>query len=216
MAIEWAAARRAWTSFSGAGPMTMAFLLARGAVAPLGPMGPELAALRGHVLSLGSGHGLVERYLVEINPEVTVEGVDLDEARVAAAQTTSARHPRLSIRTQDVTKLDEGATYDAALAVDVMHHVPFEEHARLLRALHDCLRPGATLLVKEMASKPRRQYLWNRFHDRIVAGPDPISCRLPDEMAELVEQAGFEVRDVRRLERLHIYPQYLVRAERAA
>jgi hypothetical protein len=71
-------------------------------------------------------------------------------------------------------------------------------------------------LVKEMATTPRRQYLWNRLHDRIVAGPGPISCRSPEDMAELLASVGFEVDDVLRLRRLGLYPQYLVVARKPA
>jgi cyclopropane fatty-acyl-phospholipid synthase-like methyltransferase len=184
------------------------------AVAPLGPLEPELRSLRGRVLSLGCGHGLMERYLVEINPEVTVDGVDLDGERVQIAQAAAATLPRLHFRVADVTRLEPEAGYQAALAVDVLHHVPYEQHPRIALALLRCLEPGGACLVKEMATEPRRQYLWNRLHDRIVAGPEPIHCRSPEDMAAVLERAGFRVVESRRLRRLRIYPQYLVRAER--
>jgi cyclopropane fatty-acyl-phospholipid synthase-like methyltransferase len=184
------------------------------AVAPLGPMDPDLRALRGRVISLGCGHALVERYLAEINPEVIVDGVDLDARRVRIAQETERRSPRVKVRAADVTRLAVEDGYDAALAIDVLHHVPFANHAPILRALYACLKPGAVILVKEMATHPRRQYLWNRLHDRIVAGRERISCRSPEDMARLVEEAGFEVESNRRLKRLRIYPQYLVLARR--
>lgn len=214
MAINWPAAWRAWTSYRGAGPAVQAFLLARMAVAPLGPLGPEFGALRGNVISLGCGHGAVDRYLAEINPDVTIDGVDLDEDRVSLARGTEERQPRVRVRVADVRHLEAAGTYDAALAIDVLHHVDASMHADVVRALRDCLRPGGTLLVKEMASTPRRQYLWNRAHDRIVA-KEEIHCRDPDEMARVVENAGFEIENVRRLKRLRIYPQYLVKARRA-
>jgi cyclopropane fatty-acyl-phospholipid synthase-like methyltransferase len=210
MALDVGAARRAWGSFAGLGVATRAFLLARMAVAPLGPLEPELRALRGRVLSLGCGHGAIDRYIAEINPDVEIDGVDLDEKRIAQAQQTQARAPRVHVAVADVTEFQAGAGYDAALAIDVLHHVPADTHGRILEALHRSLRPGGTVLIKEMASEPRRQYHWNRMHDRIVAGPDPIHCRLPEEMAEVARGAGFEVTEVRRLRRLGIYPQYVV------
>lgn len=214
MALDWGAARRAWSSFAGLGPGTRAFLLARMAVAPLGPMEPELRELRGRVLSLGCGHGAVDRYIAELNPQVEIEGVDLDAERVRQAEATQARAPRVRVAVADVTTLDPGDGYDAALAIDVLHHVPAETHATIASALHRALKPGGLCLVKEMAPEPRRQYLWNRTHDRIVAGPDPIHCRMPDDMAGVLRDAGFEVDRVRRLKRLRIYPQYLVLAHR--
>jgi len=209
-----AAAFRALRSFSNAGASVQAFLLARLFVAPLGPLDAELRALRGRVLSLGCGHGIVDRYLAEVNPSVTVYGVDLDAKRIAVANAAQDRSPRVIARVADVTRLDDGTCYDAALVVDVLHHVPYEAHAGIAAALHRQLRVGGVCLVKEMARSPRRQYLWNRLHDRIVAGPEPLACRDPDEMAAVFEAAGFEVNEVRRLERLGLYPQYLVAARR--
>lgn len=210
MAIDRAAAWRAWRSFAPLGLGTRAFLLARMAVAPLGPMEPELRGMRGRILSVGCGHGLVDRYLAELNPDVTVEGVDLDEERIAQANATAHLAPRVTARVADVTTFDPGRGYDGVLAVDILHHVPGETHGQLLAALRDALVPGGTLLVKEMATEPRRQYLWNRFHDRLVAGPDPIHCRSPEEMASLIAGAGLQVDEQRRLVRLGVYPQYLV------
>jgi cyclopropane fatty-acyl-phospholipid synthase-like methyltransferase len=216
MPVDRTAAWRAWTSFRGLGVGTRAFLLARMAVAPLGPLEPELRALRGRVLSLGSGHGVVDRYLAQLNPLVTIDGVELDKRRVEQARATQDRAPRVRVRVADVTALDPADGYDAAIAIDVLHHVPAQMHSSIAEALYRALNPGGTCLVKEMATEPRRQYLWNRTHDRIVAGPEPIHCRDPDDMAGIFRQAGFEIQDVRRLKRLRIYPQYLVRARKPA
>jgi 2-polyprenyl-3-methyl-5-hydroxy-6-metoxy-1,4-benzoquinol methylase len=184
------------------------------AVAPLGPLDPEFRALRGRVLSLGCGHGVVDRYLAEINSEVVIDGVDLNEKRVRLARATEQRQPRVRVRVADVRRLEVEGGYDAALAVDVLHHVDANLHEEVLAALLRSLRPGGVLLVKEMADTPRRQYLWNRTHDRLVAGPEPTHHRSPDEMAAVIEGVGFEVSAVRRLKRLRIYPQYLVKATR--
>ena len=184
------------------------------AVAPLGPLDPEFRSLQGRVLSLGCGHGAVDRYVAELNPKVVIDGVDLDEERVRLARETEARQPRVRVRAADVRHLAQRERYDSALAIDVLHHVPAAAHAEVIKALWECLLPGGTLLVKEMATIPRRQYLWNRLHDRLVAGPEPIYCRSPEDMADIIRQAGFDVADVRRLKRLGIYPQYLVRAQR--
>jgi cyclopropane fatty-acyl-phospholipid synthase-like methyltransferase len=216
MGMDWGAARRAWGSFAGLGAGTRAFLLARMAVAPLGPMGPELQELEGRILSLGCGHGAVDRYIAEVNPGVRIEGVDLDERRVREAAATAHRAPRVRVEVADVTTHDAGEGYDGALAIDVLHHVPADAHGDIAAALHRALKPGGLVLVKEMAPQPRRQYLWNRFHDRIVAGPEPIHCRMPDDMASVLRDSGFTIERVRRLRRLRIYPQYLVLARKAA
>ena len=142
-------------------PVTRAFLFARMAVAPLGPMEGDLRTLHGRFLSLGCGHGAIDRYIAEINPDVSIEGVDSTGTRRAGAATEHLA-PRVRVEAADVTTLDPGDGYDGALAVDVLHHVPFETHATIAAALLRALKPGGTLLLKDMAPEPRRQYLWNR------------------------------------------------------
>jgi cyclopropane fatty-acyl-phospholipid synthase-like methyltransferase len=209
------AALAAWRSYRGAPLSTRAFLGARLAVVPLGAMDGELHELKGRVLSLGCGHGIVERYLAELNPDVTVDGYELDGARVHLAAETGAAAPRVTVSCADVTQLSDLETHDGALAVDVLHHVAPEAHVDIARALHRCLRPGGTLLVKDIDTHPRWKHRWNEMHDRLVAGPDTIHCRSAEDMAAVVASAGFDVVEIRRLHRYGPYPHYLVHARRA-
>ena len=59
---------RVWRSYAGAPPSTRAYVAARLANAPLGPVRAELGALRGRILSLGAGVAVVERFLTLSNP----------------------------------------------------------------------------------------------------------------------------------------------------
>jgi len=210
------AARRAWASYRGAPASTRAFLAARLAVVPLGGLDDELRGLKGHVLSLGCGHGIVERYLCEINPDVTVDGLELDAARVEAAGKTASAAPRVHVRAADVTRLSVSGTHDAALAVDVLHHVPLDAQETIVAALRDCLRVDGTLLVKDIDTAPAWKHRWNQVHDRLIAGPEKIHCRSAEAMAALVAGAGFDVVGVRRLHRFGPYPHYVVHARRPA
>ena len=214
MALDTGAARRAWRSFAGSPVGTQLFLLGRMAVAPLGPLERDFKDLSGRVLSLGCGYGVVDRYVAEINPNVRIEGIELDQSRVDLAGKSAGKAPRVDVRHGDVTLLEEPQGYDAALAIDVFHHIPFDDHARIAEALHRCLRPGALCLVKEMARTPKRQYLWNRMHDRLSTGEKTIYCRDPEELSAIFAGAGFRIDGSRRVPRLRLYPQYLIRATR--
>jgi 2-polyprenyl-3-methyl-5-hydroxy-6-metoxy-1,4-benzoquinol methylase len=210
------AALRAWRSFAGAGAPARAFLAARLAVVPLTALRDAVRDVDGEVLSLGAGHGVVERALAELRPDLRFEGVELDEQRVALAARTQGRAPRVRIQRADVREVADVAGYDAALAVDVLHHVPEEDHGSLLVALAAALRPGGSLIIKDIGRTPLWRWAVNRVHDRIVSGPGPIRCRNPDEWAELCELAGLEVAHAERVRHPSPYPHVLVVARKPA
>ncbi|MGV3758594.1 MAG: class I SAM-dependent methyltransferase [Actinomycetota bacterium] len=116
MRFDLGAARRVFESYAGSPLGARAYVAGRLVVAPLGELGREAATLRGRVLSLGSGVGVVERYLAEVNPSLQIQGVDLDQEKVDLVAATSARCPRVSLRRADATALDDGPeSYDAVL-----------------------------------------------------------------------------------------------------
>jgi len=204
------AALRAWSSFDGLGAFTRLFLLARSSIIPFAALDPELRGLKGRVLSLGCGHGVLERYLAEINPDVEVVGIELDEERVDAAAASAHRYPRVAIRQGDARDLGDVGTVDAAIAVDVFHHVPLDDHVRVATALASVIRPGGRLLVKDMNRWPAWKHSWNRWHDRLVNGDD-VQCRTPGEFVDLFEGVGFFVEHASFVERAASpYPQFLV------
>lgn len=206
---------RAFATYRGTSPVTRAFVAARLVVAPLGPLTEEALPLEGRLLSLGSGVGIVERYLAEINPRLQIEGVDLDPRRIELIRSTQERSPRVTLRQGDATGIDEPAVYDAVLVCDALHHFDPESHKPLAHAIAACLKPGGVCIVKDLDVRPHWKHEWNRLHDRIVAGPEPIFCRTPDETAELFAGAGLVPERIERTDhRLTPYAHYVVRARK--
>lgn len=210
------AVRRAFASYRGAPLGARAFVAARYVVAPLGPLAEQFSGLSGRVLSLGSGLSMIERYLAELEPELCFEGVDLDPAKVELIARTRHQSPRVTLRHGDATKLapsDDGPRYDHALVCDAMHHFPADAHRDVLGSVAGVLRPGGVVVVKDLDARPAWKYHWNRVHDRIVAGPEPIFCRPPADMAALLDEAGLRVEHAARIDHaLTPYAHYVVRA----
>lgn len=226
------AAYRAWASYRGAGWRTRAFLAARLAVLPRRALAAEFAQLNGRVLGVGSGHGLVARWLAELNPDVEVVGVDVDSARVAVASATEARAPRVRIVVRDVRLLGAGAgtataagavettgadpvtgPFDAAEAVDLVHHIRAADRPAVAAALARAVKPGGVLLIKDVARTPRWKHAVNRLHDRIVSG-EATEALEPGELAALFAAAGFRTERVYRPAPLSPYPHVILRARR--
>jgi 2-polyprenyl-3-methyl-5-hydroxy-6-metoxy-1,4-benzoquinol methylase len=207
------AAFRAWRSYRGQPLRLRAFLAGRLLVLPLSELAREFERLDGHVLGVGSGHGLIARYLAEVNPGVTVTGIDVDAERVAVARATEARSARVRIRRQDVRALDAHAEFDAAAAVDLMHHVPQADHKAVAEALARAVKPGGQLLIKDIAPMPPWKHQVNRLHDRVVSG-EATTTTDPASLAELFERAGFSVERLERIAPLSPYPHFILRARR--
>lgn len=215
MSGRWPSLRRAFASYGDTGFTTRAFVAARFVVAPLGPLEEEVLVLRGKVLSLGSGLCMLERYLADRNPDITIEGVDLDERKVGLIGETHARSPRVELRLGDATSLDGIGPYAAVLVCDALHHFGPETHESLAVDIARVLQPGGTCIVKELDKNPRWKFEWNRFHDRMVAGPEPIYCRTPQDMASILERAGLVIERCERTDhRLTPYAHYILRARK--
>jgi SAM-dependent methyltransferase len=218
MTIDTAAARRAFTTYRGAPIGARAFVAARYVVAPMGPIASEFAGLSGTVLSLGSGLSMLERYIAELEPGLSFEGVDLDPVKVELIARTHHLSPRVSLRQGDATRLGDvadGRLYDAVLICDAMHHFPSAVHADVVRSVEQVLRPGGVVVVKDLDAGPAWKFHWNRIHDRLVAGPEPIHCRPPSEMAALLAEAGLVVERAHRIDHtLTPYAHYVVRARK--
>lgn len=199
-------------SFRGAGLKARAWAVARLANAPLADLDAELLHLSGRVLSVGCGFGVVERYAALRNARITIDGFEFEKARVAAAAATHAAAPRVTVQQADVTQLHVQGAFDAALAMDVFHHLDRSEQHRLASALATVVRPGGEILVKDIATTPRWQHAVNAVHDRLAVG-ERTHCYSPRAMSELLAGAGLRVDGWRRLGRLSPYPHYLIRAQ---
>jgi SAM-dependent methyltransferase len=215
MTIDLPAARRAFGTYSGASSVTRGFIAARLLVAPLGPLAETTRPLTGRLLSLGSGVSIVERYLTEINPNLHIEGIDLDPQRIELIRSTQHHSPRVTLRLGDATKIDEPPIYDAVLVCDALHHFDADTHKPLAHAIAASLKPGGLCIIKDLDITPRWKYQWNRLHDRIVAGPGPLFCRSPQDMAQLFAAAGLIPERVERTDhRLTPYAHYLITARK--
>jgi 2-polyprenyl-3-methyl-5-hydroxy-6-metoxy-1,4-benzoquinol methylase len=207
------AAVRAWRSYRGQPPRLRAFLAARLLVLPLKELAREFEQLHGEVLGVGSGHGLIARVLAELNPSVSVTGFDVDPQRVAVAHATEASSPRVRIRLGDVRSLDAQSAYDAAAAVDLMHHVPAADHRAVAHALARALKAGGVVLIKDIAPKPHWKHAINRVHDRVISG-ETTTATDPTALAKLFEEAGFTIERLDRIAPLSPYPHFILRARR--
>lgn len=97
------------------------------------------------VLDIGSGVGLVDRFLKARIPNLY--GVDVEEGVVEKAK---FNNPEVNYQLYDGAKLPfEDNTFDMCFAINVMHHVPPGMWENFSREMHRVLKPGGVAAVFE-------------------------------------------------------------------
>ncbi|MDF3293705.1 SAM-dependent methyltransferase [Streptomyces silvisoli] len=153
------------------------------------------------LLDVGCGWGSMvlhaaQRYGVRaVGVTLSTEQAAYARKRVADAGLTD----RVEIRVQDYRAVDDGP-YDAISSIGMAEHVGSAQYRAYASALYGLLRPGGRLLNHQIARRPLERedaYRVDEFIDRYVF-PDGELSPLGSTV-ELLEEAGFEVRDVEAL-----------------
>lgn len=215
-----AAALAALRAYRGLGLATRAHVVVRWWTAPLAPVAAALP-VTGPLLEIGCGHGLFSLYAALAAPGRTVQGIDIDHAKIDVARRAAVAVPRADARFAAVSPggaLPPGP-WPAIAVVDVLYLLPVPDQRRLLREAAVALAPGGTLVVKEMSDRPRWKAAANRLQEtvsvrllRITEGSD-LAFVAPDTMAGWLRDAGLTVSE-RRLDRRRIHPHHLLVARR--
>ena len=105
-------------------------------------------------LSLGSGIGRVERYLIKIAFASSFETIELNPRHVAMAKLTDGR---IKAHEGDLNFIELRAnTYDFILCHGVLHHLINLEH--VLEQINYALKPDGLLLIYEYVGEDRWQF----------------------------------------------------------
>lgn len=97
------------------------------------------------VLDIGSGVGLVDRFLKSEIKQL--HGVDVE---VGVVEKAKINNPEVDYRLYDGAKLPfEDNTFDLCFAINVMHHVPPDMWENFAREMNRVLKPGGIAAVFE-------------------------------------------------------------------
>jgi SAM-dependent methyltransferase len=107
---------------------------------------PDRQAIR--ILDAGCGTGCGTEYLVHLNPEAEVIGIDLSEGALAVAQERCERSVGGRVKFQHLSLFDVDQVpgqFDLINCVGVLHHTP--DPIRGIKALADKLAPGGIMHI---------------------------------------------------------------------
>jgi SAM-dependent methyltransferase len=145
------------------------------------------------VLSLGCGIGDTELLLAPHVGEVV--GFDLSPTAIRQARTDAERLGIANARFEEGPATGSG-TYDVAMAIFFLHHLPDDSLAALPGELQALLNPGGVFYSLD----PNRHRLSGAVGRRLIPGlmkryqtPDERELE-PKPVAALFRQAGFDVR----------------------
>ncbi|RDZ27026.1 class I SAM-dependent methyltransferase [Lysobacter silvisoli] len=142
------------------------------------------------VLDIGGGDGELLNRLFARRPDLRVTMVDVAASvgrflRPDAAERVT-RIPATTIQ-DHLSGLSR--KYDAAIVVDVMHHVALDQREDFLRAVMDALRPSAPLLIKDVEPGHYRATL-GYLADKYISGDRGVVLVASAQLAELLRRVS--------------------------
>jgi cyclopropane fatty-acyl-phospholipid synthase-like methyltransferase len=167
------------------------------------------------ILEVGCGHGLFTLSAALDAPARRLVGIDIDADKILLARDAARRlgvSDRVDLRASDGS-LPAGP-FDAVLCVDVLYLLGADPSADLLRDMAAVVRPGGTVVVKEMSDRPAWKARWNHVQEvgatRVFSYTegDHLEVLTPDQITGPLRAAGLHVTQ-RRVDRWYPYPHEL-------
>ena len=159
--------------------------------------------LRGLILDLGCGYGIVAHWLTLSEPERTVSGVDFDADKIRVAQATARYNPGVVFEQRDLLEWAAYPVCNCVLLCDVLHYFPRELKADVLRKVFQALRPGGRLIVRDACAEATSRHgrvAWSeKWAVRFGQNKTRHGLHFEDEATHLalLDEAGFEQIKVR-------------------
>jgi len=147
-----------------------------------------------HVLDIGCGIGGTARYMAaQIGCKVT--GIDLTPEYISIAKTLTdltGLGSKVTYKVASALAMPfESETFDAAITIHVAMNIP--ERAALYREIARVMKPGATLCIYDVMKKSDESF---SFPVPWAQSADSSHLTTPEEMRTLLDDAGFDVREV--------------------
>ncbi len=177
---------RGWSPFRWA---YRALRLARGGFREIAARLPG----SGLVVDVGCGEGLLTHVLLRDGPGRRVLAVDHDEGRIARLRGSAADLPVTALVADMRSFLVP--TCEGVAVIDVLHYLGGASQEALLHRIHEALRPGGVLVVRD-PDRGALRFWPTAVHEFLATGLGFTSARIgryrrADEWVACLRSAGF-------------------------
>ena len=172
----------------------------------------ELLALvpaSSRLLDIGCGQGQFLKSVAGSCSPAELGGLEIDEklVRITGEELRCLTAVPLKLAVYDGTELPESvAHYDIISLIDVLHHIPASNQYAFLQQLFGRMRPGASLLLKDIDAGRPVLCAFNKLHDLVLSG-EVGAERSREWSGEMLNKAGFRV-VLQGERRILVYPHY--------
>jgi 2-polyprenyl-3-methyl-5-hydroxy-6-metoxy-1,4-benzoquinol methylase len=99
-----------------------------------------------NILEIGCGNGGVTR-LIAKKTKANIVGIDISETTIAAAKDNLKAFPNIRLEAVDLFDFHTAAKFDFILLLDVLEHIPFEQHDGIIGKIGELLEEGGHVFI---------------------------------------------------------------------
>ncbi len=100
------------------------------------------------ILEVGCGEGAILDRLSRVYPGARLTGIDIT-SRVGRQFRGDRRRVTFHQQTIEMFSSTHSGQFDLVVICDVMHHIPWDMHKNFLQHVHEVLKPGGYLVLKD-------------------------------------------------------------------
>jgi 2-polyprenyl-6-hydroxyphenyl methylase/3-demethylubiquinone-9 3-methyltransferase len=173
----------------------------------------KFVPLRGTIIEIGCGFGLLSNILAISSSDRMVRGIDISEKRIiAAAKTIKNRKNIKFIRASADSGIKENEN-NAIVICDTLYLFSHNKQKELLELCHGKLVRNGVLLIKDVAQKPFWKFWVVLFQEMIIvrflkftfSEEKRLFFRHVSDYEYLLKGMGFDV-EIKRMDRRYLCP----------
>jgi len=152
----------------------------------------KLLPKKGNVLDVGCGYGITSAFFAIKNPDVQIDGSEINKSRVKTAKNIFSGIHNLNFYVSSLIKKNN-KKYDAIIAVDLLHHLDDSQKNILISDAYSSLSNNGLFIIKDINTRPILKYLWNYLHDLLMTKFSKLYFLSHTQTVSLLQKNKFKI-----------------------